>query len=102
MEKVIPLKAKILMDENKDAIILDVREFEEYLGDGHLPGAELIPLGELVDRAFTDLPDKNAAIFVYCRSGQRSAMAASMLDNMGYTNIYDIGGIIDWPFEIEK
>ena len=102
MQKIIPFKAKIMMDENPDAIILDVRELGEYVADGHIAGSTLIPVDELAARYKTELPDKSATILVHCRSGKRSARACELLDSLGYENIYDFGGLIDWPFEIER
>ncbi len=102
MKKIIPLEAKFMMDENPDAVILDVRNLEEYLSDGHIHGAQLIPVSELEERALTELPDKNALILVYCRGGKRSMLASQILDDLGYTNVYDFGGIKKWPFDVEK
>ena len=64
-----------------------------------LEGAILIPDYEIRIRAEKELPDKNAIILIYCRSGRRSELAAVELVNLGYTNVYDFGGIIDWPYE---
>ena len=91
-------EAKKMMDSTQNYILLDVRTESEYK-DKHIDGAILIPDYEIKDRAESELPDKNAVIFVYCRSGNRSRSAANALVNMGYTNIYDIGGIIDWPYD---
>jgi len=102
MEKIIPLRAKYIMDDDPDAVILDVRDLDEYLDLGHIPFAQLIPLGELEQRAEKELPDKDALILVYCQSGKRSAKAAALLDELGYKNVKDIGGLRDWPFEIER
>ena len=93
-------EAKILMDTEKDYIILDVRTQEEY-DQGHIPGAILIPDTEIEDRAEGELTDKNQLILVYCRSGRRSKLAAQSLVELGYTNIREFGGIIDWPYEVE-
>ena len=79
-------------------ILLDVRTDEEYK-EKHIKGAVLIPDDEIGSRAETELPDKNALILIYCRSGRRSANAANELIGMGYTNVYDFGGIIDWPYD---
>ncbi|MBR6328409.1 MAG: rhodanese-like domain-containing protein [Lachnospiraceae bacterium] len=102
MEKIIPLKAKFIMDENEDAVVLDVRNLDEYVMDGHISGAMLIPLPDLRERAATELPDKDVPILVYCKSGGRSVKAAAILDELGYTQVKDFGGIKDWPFEIER
>ena len=93
-------EAKVLMDTEKDYIILDVRTQEEY-DQGHIPGAILIPDTEIEDRAEGELTDKDQLILVYCRSGRRSKLAAQSLVGLGYTNIREFGGIIDWPYEVE-
>lgn len=91
-------EAKERIDEG-NVIILDVRTQTEY-DDGHIRDAVLIPDSEIKDKAVTVLPDKNATILVYCRTGRRSALAANELVRMGYTGVYDFGGIVDWPYEI--
>jgi len=96
--KISAKEAKDMMDKNSSYIILDVRTESEYK-DRHIPNAVLIPNTEIKDRAETELPDKNALIFVYCRSGVRAAGAANDLVNMGYTKVYDMGGIIDWTYD---
>ena len=93
-------KAKQIMDMEEGYIILDVRTQEEY-DEGHIPGAILIPNTEIEDRAEDELTDKNQLILVYCRSGRRSKLAAEILVELGYTNIREFGGIIDWPYEVE-
>lgn len=94
-------KAKKMMDSSSDFIILDVRRQDEY-DSGHVKGAILIPDYEITSKAESILTDKNQEIFVYCRSGRRSKLAAKELVKLGYTNIVEFGGIIDWPYEIEK
>ena len=94
-------EAKALMDSESGYIIIDAREQYEY-DEGHIPGAILIPYGEIADRAEKALPDKDQLILVYCRSGRRSKIAAEELVKLGYTNVKDFGGIIDWEYEIEK
>ncbi len=93
-------KAKQLMDSG-DCIILDVRTQEEY-NEGHIPGAVLIPDYDIKTKAEQILTDKDALILVYCRSGRRSKNAARELAALGYTNVREFGGIIDWPYDIEK
>ena len=93
-------EAKQIMDSEEDYIILDVRTQEEY-DQGHIPGAILIPDTEIKDKAEEVLTDKNQLILVYCRSGRRSKLAAEALVVLGYTNIKEFGGIIDWPYEVE-
>ena len=92
-------EARKLMDSEKDRIILDVRSREEY-DQGHIPGAILIPDTEIAARAADLLPDKDQLILVYCRSGRRSKLAAQSLADLGYTNIREFGGILDWPYEV--
>ena len=94
-------EAKSMMDTEQDYIILDVRTEEEF-AEGHIPGAVLIPDYEIGERAREMLPDKEQLIFVYCHSGNRSKKASAALAEMGYTNVKEFGGIIDWPYETEK
>ena len=94
-------EAKALMDSESGYIILDAREQHEY-DEGHIPGAVLIPYGEIADRAEKELPDKDQLILVYCRSGRRSKIAAEELVKLGYTNVKEFGGINTWEYEIVK
>ena len=94
-------EAKALMDSESGYIIIDARTQEEY-EQGHIPGAVLIPEYEIADRAEKELPDKAQLILVYCRSGRRSKIAAEELVKLGYTNVKEFGGIIDWEYEIVK
>ena len=94
-------KAKEIMDSEEGCIILDVRTQEEY-DEGHIPGAIVISHEEITEKAEEMLTDKNQLILVYCRSGRRSKIAAEALVELGYTNIKEFGGIIDWPYEVEK
>ena len=94
-------EAKALMDSEKDYVIIDARTQEEY-DAGHIPGAVLIPEYEIADRAESKLPDKNQLILVYCRSGRRSKIASQALVDLGYTNVKEFGGIIDWEYETVK
>ena len=96
--KITPEEAKQMMEDGEDYILLDVRTEEEYT-ENRIDGAVLIPDLEIKERAQAELTDKDARILVYCRSGRRSAQAAADLLEMGYTNVYDIGGINDWPYE---
>ena len=93
-------EAKQIMDGEEGYIILDTRTQEEY-DEGHIPGAIVIPHDEITDRAEEELPDKDQLLLVYCRSGRRSKIAAEALVELGYTNIKEFGGIIDWPYEVE-
>ena len=94
-------QAKALMDSESGYIIIDARTQSEY-DEGHIPGAILIPEYEIVDRAEKELPNKDQLILVYCRSGRRSKIAAEELVKLGYTNVKEFGGIIDWEYEIVK
>lgn len=90
-----------IMEQNENYIILDVRTIEEY-NEGHIPNAICIP-NETIDESVTEkLTDKNQLILIYCRSGNRSKQATEKLKNLGYTNLVEFGGIIDWNGKIEK
>ena len=93
--------AKKIMDSGEDFVILDVREQDEY-DASHIPNAILIPYTQIDNKAEEIFPDKNKQILVYCRSGRRSKIAAESLAKLGYTNVKEFGGIIDWPYEVEK
>lgn len=93
-------EAKTLMDTEEGYIILDVRTQEEF-DEGHIPGAVLLPDYEVEEKAQKILKDPDQLILVYCRSGRRSKLAAEILVELGYTNIREFGGIIDWPYEVE-
>lgn len=94
-------EAKEIMDTEEGYVILDVREQDEY-DAGHISGAILIPYTQIEAKANEMLPDEDQLILVYCRSGRRSKIAAEALAELGYTNIKEFGGIIDWPYEVEK
>ena len=94
-------EAKKIMDSQEGYIILDVRTQEEY-DEGRIPGAIRISYEEIGEKAEEVLADKDQLILVYCRSGRRSKIAAEALVELGYTNIREFGGIIDWPYEVEK
>ena len=98
-EQITAEDAKKLMDTESDYIIVDARTEEEY-AEGHIPGAILIPEYEITDRAQSELPDKDQLILVYCRSGRRSKIASQTLADLGYTNVKEFGGIIDWPYDV--
>jgi len=87
-------EAKTLLDRG-EAIIVDVRSPSEYSG-GHIGNALLLPVADIKSKAGGLLPDKEQAIIVYCQSGRRSANAAKTLATMGYSNVYDLGGIGNW------
>ena len=100
-EQISGAEAKALMDSESGYIIIDARTQEEY-DQGHIPGAILIPEYEIAARAENELPDKKQLILVYCRSGRRSKIAAEELVKLGYTNVKEFGGIIDWEYEMVK
>ena len=94
-------EAKEMMD-TQNVIILDVREQDEY-DSGHIPGAVLLPVGTIEEETAAEvIPEKDSTVLVYCRSGNRSKTASSALAELGYTNIYEFGGINTWPYETES
>lgn len=94
-------EAKEMMG-SQELIILDVREQSEY-DSGHIPGAVLLPVGSIdQDTAAVVIPDKDSTVLVYCRSGNRSKTASAALAELGYTAVYEFGGINTWPYEIVK
>jgi len=94
-------EAKEMMD-NQEVIVLDVREQDEY-DSGHILGAVLLPVGTInEDSAAEVIPEKDSTVLVYCRSGNRSKTASSALVELGYTNVYEFGGINTWPYETES
>ena len=100
-EQITAEQAKTIMDTEKDYIIIDARTKEEF-AEGHIENAILIPEYEIKDRAEKELPDKDALLLVYCRSGRRSKIASEELVKLGYTNVKEFGGIIDWPYKTVK
>ena len=99
-QQITQAEAKEMMD-TEEVIILDVREQDEY-DSGHIPGAVLLPVGTIDgDTAAAVIPEKDSKVLVYCRSGNRSKTASSTLAELGYTNIYEFGGINTWPYEME-
>ena len=94
-------EAKRIMDTRDDYIIVDARDQYEY-DQGHIKDAIVIPYTDIEDMAEQKLPNKEQLILVYCRSGRRSKIAAQSLADMGYTNVKEFGGIIDWQYGVEK
>lgn len=93
--------AKEMMD-TQEVIVLDVREQEEYYS-GHIPGAVLLPVGTIDETTAAEvITEKDSMVLAYCRSGNRSETASSTLAELGYTNIYEFGGINTWPYETEQ
>ena len=94
-------EAKDMMDAG-DVVVLDVREQSEF-DAGHIPGAVLLPVGTIAkDTAAAVIPEPDTVVLVYCRSGNRSKTASRALVKLGYTNIYEFGGINDWPYDVES
>lgn len=94
-------EAREMMD-TQEVLVLDVREQDEY-DSGHIPDAVLLPVGTITeDTAAEIIPEKDTTVLVYCRSGNRSKTAAQALADLGYTRIYEFGGISTWPYEVEK
>ena len=100
-EQITAEEAKKIMDSGEEHIVLDTREQDEY-DEGHIPNAILIPYTEIENKAEERISDKDKLILVYCRSGRRSKIAAESLAKLGYTNVKEFGGIIDWPYEAVK
>ena len=100
-QKISQEEAKEMMD-SQEVIILDVREQDEY-DSGHIPDAVLLPVGTIDEPTAAEvIPEKDSTVLVYCRSGNRSKTASSTLADLGYTNIYEFGGINTWPYETEE
>ena len=100
-QRITPGQAKEMLDTDSDIILLDVRTEQEF-SEIRIPGAVLLPDTMVRGQASIMLPDKNTVILIYCRSGRRSENAAIELIDVGYKNVYDFGGIIDWDFETES
>ena len=98
--KISAKEAKAIMDAGEAAVVLDVRELFEY-ASGHIQNAVSLPSRTVAEQAAALLPDKDAKILVYCLSGGRSSVAAHQLVRLGYTDVYDFGGIVDWPYGVE-
>jgi len=93
-------EAKKMLDE-QEVVIVDVRTEAEY-AEGHIAGAVLVPNETIGEEAPAELPDKDAVLLVYCRSGNRSKTAANKLLKLGYQNVYDFGGVNTWPYDLVK
>ena len=94
-------EAIVMMEEETDYIILDVRTVEEF-AEKHIPNAINVPNEIIGEEDIAELPDKEQLIFVYCRSGNRSKQASEKLAALGYTNVYEFGGINEWTGETEQ
>lgn len=99
-QKITAKEAKTMMDQGS-VILLDVRTQQEF-EEGHIQDSILLPNDQILAKAESMLADKEATILVYCRTGNRSAQASKDLADLGYTKVYDFGGIKDWPYEIVK
>ena len=102
MEELKPISVEQVkedLDEGKDFILLDVRTVEEYEA-GHIEGAINIPLKDLAYEVENEIPDTKETIYLYCRSGVRVITAGHILHDLGYENVYNMGGILSWPYEI--
>ena len=98
--KITPEEAKEMMAE-EGVLILDVREKSEF-DEGYIEGALLLPVGNINSGDLSLIPDKDQKLLIYCRSGNRSGIAAKKLVEYGYTQVYDFGGINDWPDKLVK
>ncbi len=98
-KKISAEEAKNIMDTKEGVTILDVRNEDEY-EEGHIPNSTLLPLYDLETEIETVVENKDYTILIYCRSGRRSALAANILIDLGYTDVYDFGGIINWPYDV--
>ena len=104
IRKISPAEALPRIQDDQKIVLLDVRTPEEYT-ERHIPGSVLLPVGpaETFGPQVEKLvPDKQATVFIYCRSGRRSHAAAEIMAALGYQNVYDLGGINDWPYETES
>ncbi|NCD04788.1 MAG: rhodanese-like domain-containing protein [Spirochaetia bacterium] len=99
--KIDSMSAKEVFDTQKDITIIDVRTAGEF-ESGHIENAINIPLDVIEATVLEKYPNKDEKLYLYCRSGNRSSQAAKLLVNQGYTNVYDFGGIISWPYEVVK
>ena len=92
---------EMMADQDQDVIVLDVRETSEF-DLGHIPDAVSLPLGEILSTVELMIPDKEQVILVYCQTGNRSNTAAALLSDIGYSNVYDFGGIVSWQGDINR
>jgi len=88
------------ISNDSSIIVLDVRTKAEFVGDGHIKKAINISVDMLEQKVQNTLKDKNATIYVVCYSGSRSALAISILKGLGYTNLFDLGGMMSWPYDV--
>jgi len=100
-KRISPKEAHDLMEQNPNAIILDVRTPKEF-AQGKIPGAILLPDYEIKEKATLFIPEYDSLVLIYCKSGIRSAKSLNLLLNMGYINVYDFGGIVNWPYAVQR
>lgn len=100
IKKITMHEAKVNLEQDKSIILIDIRTQAEY-DEGHIPGCIHIPLAELEMRIDEVADSLDQTIYYYCRSGVRTITAGAILEDMGYTCLYDLGGIINWPYSIE-
>ncbi|MCX7772446.1 MAG: rhodanese-like domain-containing protein [Clostridia bacterium] len=96
-----PNEALNLLGNSKGTVLIDVRTPDEYKVV-HIPKSILIPESEIKEKIADVIPDKQATIIVYCQTGKRSAQAAKTLASLGYKRVFNLGGIINWPFKTES
>lgn len=104
MNKVTPIRPAAFLDLQKaqpDLMLLDVRTPGEHMM-GHIKNSKLLPVSDLPRKQDALPQDKNATIVVYCQSGGRSGQAAHYLSRLGYSNVYDLGGIMNWPYKVVR
>ncbi len=92
---------RLLEQADPGMVLVDVRTGEEYR-ESHIPGSILVPLLELAETMPFFVPDREQIVVIYCRSGNRTKTARPILLELGYKQVYDLGGIIDWPYDVVK
>ena len=100
-KKISPREALHLMENDKNILLIDVRTMEEY-HTVRIPNSISVPLDNLKSKIEKIAPNKDAQLMIYCQGGVRASAACKELDKMGYTNIYNLGGIMNWPFDTVK
>lgn len=101
IQRIRPPQAKEMLAQTPAPLLIDVRTAQEFRS-GHIQGSKLLPLSDLAAKIGQVSPDKSQPLIVYCQSGARSAQAAHHLAAMGYQTIYDLGGIMSWPYGISR
>lgn len=96
-----PSEAYTNLQKDHSIVVLDVREEFEYK-NGHIKGAKLLPVSQITSKMETMKLSQDTQLYVYCQSGGRSARACDILKKMGYEKVYNLGGIIHWPYEVTK